>query len=65
MNTWASVVGEQVARVTTPQRLEKGVLFVGVATSPWRNELVLRKREIIQKLNAAAGTTVVHDIRFR
>lgn len=65
LNMWSSVVGEQVAKVTTPQRMEKGVLTVSVATAPWRNELVLRKREIIQKLNAAAGKTVVHDIRFR
>jgi predicted nucleic acid-binding Zn ribbon protein len=65
LNVWASVVGEQVAKVTTAQRIEKGVLTVGVATAPWRNELVLRKREIIQKLNAAVGSTVVLDIRFR
>jgi predicted nucleic acid-binding Zn ribbon protein len=65
LNMWASVVGEQVAKVTMAQRMEKGVLTVGVATAPWRNGLVLRKREIIQKLNAAVGSTVVLDIRFR
>lgn len=62
---WAEVVGEQIARVTTPQRIENGVLFVAVKTAPWRSELSLQRLEIMKKLNAAAGAEVVRDIRFR
>jgi predicted nucleic acid-binding Zn ribbon protein len=62
---WANVVGEQIARVTEPQRIDHGVLFVSVKTAPWRAELTLKRLDIIRKLNDAAGAEVVHDIRFR
>jgi len=62
---WAEVVGEQIARVTEPQRIENGVLFVGVKTAPWRAELSLQRMEIQKKLNAAVGKDVVREIRFR
>lgn len=62
---WDDVVGEQIARVARPQRIENGVLFVSVSSAPWRAELTLKRTEIIQKLNEAAGSGVVKDIRFR
>ena len=62
---WAEVVGEQIARVTEPQRIEHGVLFVSVKTAPWRAELSLKRLEIMKKLNTAAGADVIRDIRFR
>ena len=62
---WEETVGEQIARVAHPQRLENGVLYVSVASAPWRAELTLKRLEIIRKLNEAAGSTVVKDIRFR
>jgi predicted nucleic acid-binding Zn ribbon protein len=62
---WADVVGEQIARVTEPQRFENGVLFVHVKTAPWRTELSMQRGEIIRRLNSAAGADVVKDIRFR
>jgi predicted nucleic acid-binding Zn ribbon protein len=63
--SWPDVVGEQIARVTTAMKIERGILFVSVATAPWRAELVFRKPEIIQKLNHEAGRLVIRDIRFR
>jgi predicted nucleic acid-binding Zn ribbon protein len=62
---WAEVVGDQIARVTEPQRIENGVLFVSVKTAPWRAELSLKRLDILKKLNKAAGANVVRDIRFR
>lgn len=62
---WNDVVGEQIARVTKPLRLDNGVLYVSVKTAPWRAELSLQRKEIIEKLNDAAGSRIVSDIRFR
>ena len=62
---WERIVGEQIARVATAQRVEKSVLFVAVSSAPWRAELSLRRREIIEKINTAVGHQVVRDIRFR
>jgi Zn-ribbon-containing, possibly RNA-binding protein and truncated derivatives len=62
---WESVVGERIAQMTTATRILQGVLFVHVKTSTWRNELTLRKKEIIDKLNIVIGTNVVKDIKFQ
>ncbi len=62
---WNEVVGERIAAVARPDRFEKGILFVTVSSAPWRAELTLRRQEIIDKINTAAGGTVVRDIRFR
>lgn len=65
VTSWPSIVGEQIAKVTTAQRFEGGILFVGVATAPWRTELTMRRLEIIEKINVAIGQKVVKEIRFR
>ena len=65
MAAWPDIVGSRIARVTAPQRVEKGVLFVDVATAPWRAELSMKRRELIDRLNAHAGARVITDIRFR
>lgn len=62
---WENVVGERIAQMTTAARIIKGVLFVNVKTSTWRNELTLRKKEIIDKLNKAIGIETVKDIKFQ
>jgi len=63
--SWAEIVGERIASVTTAQRIENGVLLVSVATAPWRNELSMQRHEIMRKLNDHAGRDIVKEIRFR
>ena len=62
---WEKAVGERIAKMTTATRIMQGVLFVHVKTSTWRNELTLRKKEIIDKLNLIVGLEVVKDIKFQ
>ena len=61
---WEKVVGLPIAKVTKATKIKKGVLFVQVKTGTWRNELTLRKKEIIDKINNLIGIDVVKDIRF-
>ena len=65
ITSWAEIVGEQIARVTEAERIDNGILFIKTATAPWRNELTLRRMEILEKINAAAGSKIVKEIRFR
>jgi predicted nucleic acid-binding Zn ribbon protein len=65
LTSWEAVVGEQVARVTVPERIERGILFVSVANPSWRSELTMRRLEICDKINRALGQKVVKEIRFR
>jgi predicted nucleic acid-binding Zn ribbon protein len=65
ITSWQELVGEQIARVAKPQRIENGVLYVTVSSAPWRAELSMKRREIIEKINSVARKKVVQDIRFR
>ncbi len=65
LTSWGEIVGEQIAKVATAERVEDGVLIVRVTTAPWRAELSLRRAEILEKVAARVGKGVVREIRFR
>jgi predicted nucleic acid-binding Zn ribbon protein len=65
INLWSSIVGQQIATVASAERIEKGILFVHVKTSPWRNELIFLKKTLIKKINEEMHQEVVNDIVFR
>lgn len=65
ITSWQDIVGEQIAKISQAQRMENGVLFVGVSTAPWRAELSMKRIEIMQKINGMLGKNVVKEIRFR
>ncbi|HXG00472.1 MAG TPA: DUF721 domain-containing protein [Bacteroidota bacterium] len=65
VTAWPKIVGEQISKVTEAERIENGILFVRAATAPWRTELTMRREEIRKLVNAAAGSEIVKEIRFR
>ncbi len=65
LDRWNEIVGEQIARVTVPVRVEGETLVVHVTSSVWRNELVFLKRELIAKVNKAVQKDLIKDIIFR
>lgn len=65
LTKWPEVVGKQIASKATPQRIERGRLYVRVTSPTWRQELTLQKAEILARLNAAAGEELLRDIIFR
>ncbi len=64
-NIWGQVVGETVALQTSPERLERGVLYVRVASSAWLQQLNFLKEEIISRFNEVSGLAPIGEIRFR
>jgi predicted nucleic acid-binding Zn ribbon protein len=65
ITSWEELVGEQIARVTKPERIERGILVVSVDSAPWRTELSMRRLEIVEHINHAVGRRVIKEIRFR
>lgn len=61
---WDDVVGDQIAHVTTPLKIEKNVLFVAVDSPVWRNELMFLKRKIVIDLNQLLTGNPIKDIKF-
>jgi predicted nucleic acid-binding Zn ribbon protein len=64
ITSWDSIVGERIARISKARKVDNGVLFVEVANGPWRTELAMRKREILEKIVRKIGKNIVKDIRF-
>jgi predicted nucleic acid-binding Zn ribbon protein len=64
LTEWDSLVGPQIAAVTSPQRVSDGTLFVAVATSPWLMELNLIRADLLRRLNAGKKEGRIRQIVF-
>jgi len=62
---WDDILGEKGKDICSIQRFDEGKLFIHVQSAPWRNELSLRKIELINKLNEKIGYSLVKEIIFR
>ena len=49
---WKRIVGKYLAKYSKVVKFEKGVLFVGVSNNVWMQELLLRKKDIMQKIQS-------------
>jgi predicted nucleic acid-binding Zn ribbon protein len=65
VDVWGSIVGAQIASVTSIDKIERNVLVVKVTAAPWRTELTFRRSEILDKIHAAMNSDAIKDIRFR
>jgi hypothetical protein len=63
MADWAAVVGPALAAVTSPKRLGSGTLVIGCA-GPVAMELTHLAPQLIGRINAHLGQTVVERLRF-
>jgi predicted nucleic acid-binding Zn ribbon protein len=62
---WDQAVGERIAKIAIPTRMLRGTLIVSVKSGAWRNELSMRKQEIIRRINELAGDEILKDIKFQ
>ncbi len=63
---WTEVVGEFIAAHSTPVSLREGVLTVRVLQPALHYQFEqVSKREILRKLKARFGASVIRDVRFR
>ena len=62
VDVWAEVVGPHIASVAEVRSIRNGVLVVTVTHPAWRQELLLRKKELIAGINTRLQQTVVRDI---
>lgn len=48
---WIDVVGELLATKTSPDRFERGTLWVCATSTTWAQELRMREETVLQRLN--------------
>ncbi len=61
---WPTIVGERIARYSTPLDIEDGVLTLRADNAVWRQELTLLLPEIIRRYNELCGADAVREIRW-
>lgn len=65
MNAWMKVLGNVVAKRTTHLQIKEGILYVKLESASLKNELMMAKSSVIEKLNQQiGGEKVIQDIIF-
>jgi len=62
LSLWAELMGDAVAKRTESLVIRNQILYIEVNSSVMRDELQQSKTKIINKINTAAGTEIIHDI---
>lgn len=61
---WPQVVGERLAKETSPLSLEEGVLTVGATNGPWGAQARFLHEEIRRRADEALGLGAVTSVRI-
>ncbi|MCC6186980.1 MAG: DUF721 domain-containing protein [Chitinophagaceae bacterium] len=62
---WEKIVGITIARYTTNIQLRNKVLVISTDVAPLKQELLLGKENLIQKINLHFAETIVLDLKIR
>jgi hypothetical protein len=65
INSWDEIVGKAISSRTVKIYIKDHVLYVHLSSSVVRNELIMLRQALIEKLNAKAGALVIRDIVLR
>ena len=65
VNSWEEIVGKAIASRTSKIYIKDHILYVHLNSSVVRNELLMLRQALREKLNEKAGTEVIKDIVLR
>ena len=65
ISSWEEVVGKAISSRTSKVYIRDHVLFVHLSSSVARNELMMLKEALREKLNERSGREVIKDIVLR
>jgi len=65
INSWEEIVGKAISTRTSKIYIKEHVLYVHLNSSVVRNELLMLREVLKEKLNEKAGSEVVKDIVLR
>ena len=60
---WEEIVGKAIAKNCKPHQIQKNQLILKTSTPVWRNEIFLKKDELLRKTNSFLGENLIKDIR--
>ena len=62
---WAELVGLEAEKHSRPHRVEHEVLFVNVDSSVWNQELFMRRRQLLEKINGSFSHVILNDVKYQ
>jgi hypothetical protein len=62
---WPEVVGYGINRYTISRSVKNGVMTVRLSSATLRNELMMSRSLLVQRINEAVGAPVLTDIIFK
>ena len=65
INSWKDIVGKAISSRTSKIYIKDHILYVHLNSSVVRNELLMLRETLKEKLNEKAGTEVIKDIVLR
>ncbi len=65
VQSWENVLGKTIARYTRNVYLSNGVLYVELSSPVVKNELLMMREEIRNKLNENAGEELIRKVVFK
>jgi predicted nucleic acid-binding Zn ribbon protein len=65
INSWEEIVGKAISSRTTKIFIKDHILYVHLNSSVVRNELLMLREALREKLNKNAGSEVIIDIVLR
>ncbi len=64
INSWEELVGKAISSRTTRIYIKEHVLYIHLSSSVVRNELIMLRESLRNKLNEKSGRELITDIRF-
>lgn len=65
INSWDDIVGKAISSRTTKIYFKDHILYVYLNSSVVRNELLMLRDPLMEKINKRAGQDIVHEIVLR
>lgn len=65
INSWEEIVGKAISARTSKIYIKNQILYVHLDSSVVRNELMMLREALKEKLNEKAGSMVIKDIVLR
>lgn len=65
INSWEEIVGKAISSRTTKIYIRDHILYVHLSSSVVRNELLMLREALREKLNQRAGSEVIKEIVLR
>jgi predicted nucleic acid-binding Zn ribbon protein len=62
LNSWEDMVGKAISSRTSGIYIKEGVLYVSLKSSIVRNELMMIREALREKLNEKAGCEIIKEI---